>query len=72
MTIFFLRFIAIVGLLSPTTLSISDRHPTGSSVISEDLEQAPAVRETARSTIFPVGCSPDWLACTVCACLSSR
>jgi cytochrome c oxidase subunit 2 len=39
------RFIAIVGLLSTVMLSIPDGHATGTSLTSEHLQQAPAVRE---------------------------
>lgn len=39
------RFIAIIGLLSTTTLPVSVRHATGTPVVSEDQEQAPTVRE---------------------------
>jgi heme/copper-type cytochrome/quinol oxidase subunit 2 len=40
-----LRLIAIVGLLSTTTLSVSDAHVKGTPVVSEDLEQTSTVRE---------------------------
>lgn len=40
-----LRFITLVGLLSTTTLSISGAHVAGTPVVSETLEQTPAVRE---------------------------
>jgi cytochrome c oxidase subunit II len=39
------RFIAIVGLLSTTALSISDGRATGTSGTSDELEQAHTVRE---------------------------
>jgi cytochrome c oxidase subunit 2 len=40
-----LRFIAVVGLLSTTTLSISGARVAGTPIISENLEQTSPVRE---------------------------